>query len=107
MYGGVEWDKEKGDKFALNFDNNNYTIKDFRNGQEADKIVIDEAFAVISPNSEADVGSLPLLAISTWGNHTEVTIEGHSRDNIRGWVEQAMTGSIKDENGNPVPIVIN
>ncbi len=79
----------EGDTFILDFGSNNYTIKDFKDYAEPDKILIQESIAIISPNNEYNIGNEPVLEISKFGGSAKITIDGFTRDEIREWVEIA------------------
>ena len=87
----------EGDIFTLDFDSNNYTIKDFKNYEEPDKIAIPlKDSGIIHPDPNADIGSEPVLEIIKLKTmfkkeeRVEVRIEGFTRSEIRGWVEVAI-----------------
>jgi hypothetical protein len=109
MYGGVEANKEVGDNYQFDSKSRSYTIKDFRDGGEADIITVpEEDKDSLYPNENVSIGSEPTLEIMAWGNDVEVRIEGYTKDEIRGWVINAIENINLNKNYQvETPIVFN
>jgi pimeloyl-ACP methyl ester carboxylesterase len=100
MYGGSgenydQYSGERiGDTFLLSLRTNHSTLLDFKSDKEPDRIQISkDSSELLSPNSEADIGSEPVLEITKVDvmkvKKTKMRIQGYTREEVREWVSIA------------------